>query len=167
MKFDNAINTSVSSSSYTIFDEGIYNVEVISTEDKNAKNNTDNIYTEFVYEIIGPEDTRFLGEKYYDRFNVVNSNPKTVEIARENLGRQGNALGLEKEGIPYNDTELAIGRRMDIKIIVKENPVNGNIENQIKGYFQYSGNPKAKAKNSVAPASKPVVSAPKAMPWKR
>lgn len=163
MKFNRPIDTT-KTSVYEALPDGWYNVEVVSVEEKASKTNSENIYVEYKYLVIGPTHS---GRYLYDKFNVVNSSEKAVEIAYDNLGRQGNALGFTKDDgeDPYLESEYAVGRRMDILVKKVEDPSRGDTStNEIKGYRPYSLND-GYAKPAVASEpSRPVVSRPVSKP---
>ena len=174
MKFDRAVDTT-KTSTFEAIPEGWYNVEVVSVEEKASKTNSQNIYIEYKYLILGPSHS---GRYLFDKFNVVNTSEKAVEIAFDNLGRQGNALGFTtNEGDdPYTDSNDAVGRRMDIFVRKIEDPEKEGSTNEIRGYRPYSvegGYTKPTIKADVSkpvisrPASKPNPSAPaiKKAPW--
>jgi len=133
---------------------GDYEAIVTASEMKSTKDGTGQ-YLELTSEI---QSGQYQGRRMWDRINLVNKNPKAVEIAQKQLAQLCHATGV----LQVQNSEQLHNRPFVMKVAVKNDPERGP-SNEIKGY-------KAKAATNAPTFQAPRVAAPAApaapvMPW--
>ena len=82
-------------------------------------------YISMMYSVTGPSHQ---GRVIFDNINIVNDNPKAVEIGYETLAKICKAVGLTV----VQDTDQLIGRSLDIKVDIEKSDEYGD-KNIVKG----------------------------------
>ena len=145
---------------------GWYAVEVTSGEVKTTKAGT-GTRAAFRFDVRGGA---FDGRVVFGSFNLTNSNPKAAEIGREQLGQFAIACGLVNAG----DTNEFLGKRLEIKLIVKPAEGQYDASNDVKGYRALKGAMSAVPSFARAAEREAVIdaataeaprAAPKSPPW--
>jgi hypothetical protein len=156
-----------------------YVVQIINSEMKLTKDGAGQ-YLELEMDIL---DGEFKGRKVFDRLNLINNNPKTVEIAQRTLSAICHATGV----MNVTDSEQLHFHPVVVKVIVKPPQGQYSASNEVKGYKPANGGgqqpaqtapPQARpaqqqAKPATAPqqAAKPTQQAAKPAgntpPWRR
>jgi len=114
-----------SENKYEALPEGWYHVVVIDSKSKETRAGTGK-YLEITLEVIG--DTPHAGRWVWDRFNLVNPNPRAVEIAQENLEKLAYCAGLDHVG---NSIEL---HHRPVQALIKQREWEGQLQNEVKGW---------------------------------
>lgn len=147
---------------YDALPAGDYPVIISSADIRQTKSGTGQ-YLEITLDI---QSSDLMGRKLFDRLNLWNPNPKTVEIAQRQLSAICHATGV----MQLEDTDQLIHRPLIASVKVKDDPGYG-LRNEIKGYKAQEGMALAApvappVARVAAPASAPTVrpAAPKA-PW--
>jgi hypothetical protein len=105
---------------------GDYEVIITESQMKPTKNGMGE-YLELKMEIqSGP----FQGRNLWDRLNLKNPNPKTVEIAQRTLSQLCHAVNVLQ---PRHPSDLH-NRPMVVKVAAKMDEMRGEMVNEIKGY---------------------------------
>lgn len=136
------------SGEYDVIPAGWYQVMIVKTEGKNAKNG--GWYVAIRFEIFGPTHA---GRNVWSNLNLKNANSEAVRIACQNLGEINRALGLSM----IKDTEEWHGRSLEIKLVIKNDSTYGE-QNDVKGYRAIDG-------SASVPASS--AAEKKKMPWQK
>lgn len=111
--------------------EGTYKAVIFESEIKPTKAGDGEMLV-LTWEIKEGEHT---GRRIWDRLNLVNKNPKTESIAKQDLAAICMAMGLAG----CADSEELHWKDVDIKVVVKP-PSNGyDASNEIKGYAAPAG----------------------------
>lgn len=133
---------------------GDYTMQVINSDMRDTKSGTGQ-YLWLEFDILdGPARGRF-----WDRLNLVNDNPKTVEIANRQLSAICSALGI----VALDDSERLHLKPLRVQLKVTESR-DGTLQNSAK-YLPLAG---TVAKTASAPAAAPVAAAPAGQkPWER
>ena len=144
---------------------GWYAVEVTSGEVKPTKagNGT---RAAFRFDVRGGAHD---GRVVFGSFNLTNPNPKAAEIGREQLGQFALACGLVNVG----DTNELLGKRLEIKLIIKPADAQYDAANDVKGYRALKGAMSAVPTFARAAGREAIVeaateaprAAPKSPPW--
>ena len=135
---------------------GEYTVIGYDSEIKDTKNKTGQ-YIQVIFEVL---DGAKKGAKLFERFNVVNGNPKAVEIAQKQLSSLCSAIGLEA----FNDTDELLNKPVIAVVGIDEGKNGYGPSNKIKFYK----NPTAKNIPSSTPPAQVSVQSGKTTPaWKR
>lgn len=109
---------------------------------------------------------QYRGRKLFDRLNLWNPNPKTVEIAQRQLSALCHATG----ELDLKDTDQLLGKLAVVSINAKSDPQYG-VRNEVKGYKAPDGvQPQAAAPSAPraaasAPAAAPRAAAPAQAPF--
>lgn len=137
---------------YEAVPAGDYEAMVVDTTMKTTKDGGGQ-YLELKLEI---QAGQHQGRQLWDRLNLVNRNPKAVEIAQKQMSQLCHATGVLQIATAQ-DLHKLHHRPVVVKVAAKQDPERG-MTNEVKGY-------KAKAANaaSFAPAA-PRVAAPAAQP---
>jgi hypothetical protein len=146
---------------------GIYPATISHAEVKQTRAG-DGSYVEVTYSIIGQSHE---GRRVWHRCNIVNKNPKAVEIGNEQLHKIREAAGL----VSLSNTDQLIGANMQIKIIVKDdrNEVKDVSELHQQAQQAPQALPAAPPQFAPAPTAPPAQQAPPtapqapAMPWQQ
>ena len=85
------------------------------------------LYIAVRYSITGPSHQ---GRVVFDNVNLVNDNPKAVDIGEERLSRMCYAIGLG--GVKVRDTDELVGRSLDIRVEIQKSAEYGD-KNIVKG----------------------------------
>ena len=126
---------------------GDYTMQIVNSDLRTTKSGTGQ-YLWLEFDILsGP-----ARGKFWDRLNLVNDNPKTVEIANRQLSTICNALGI----VSLQDSEQLHGKPLRVQLKVSEGK-DGSLQNSAK--YVASGE---QAVAAAAPAA-----APAAKPWER
>ena len=131
-----ASNFEAAPSTYEPLAEGWYDAIIIDTEEKQTKAGTGS-YLQLQYEITSePGKGRYV----FDRLNLVNPNPKAVEIAQEMLARICHAVGVMQ---PKQPEELMA---KPVSILVGVRPGDGQYgpQNVVKAVRAAGDVPKPK-----------------------
>lgn len=116
-----------------------YTAIIESSEMKNTKDGNGK-YLKLSFQIIEGE---FSGRKLWTNLNIVNDNPKAVEIAKADLSAICRAVGVMT---PKDSNELH-NKPLTIKVVCKKRKDNGEMENKIDKYI-------AKETKKAVPGSK-------------
>lgn len=100
--------------------EGDYVVEVENMEIKDTKRG-DGKYVKVHLNVIGPKHT---GRKLWVNFNIVNPNPKAVEIGQRELYKFSVACGLPGP----TKMPLYLGKRLSVVVVVSDDGNNNDIK---------------------------------------
>ena len=112
---------------------GWYTVRMVESEMKPTSTNTGS-YLECQFEVIAP--AQFAGRKLWDRLNLNNPNPKTVEIANETLSAICHSVGI----IQVQDSQQLHNCPLDAKVgMSKVTEQYPEPRNEIKGYRKVQG----------------------------
>lgn len=111
---------------------GWYHVKMTDSESKPAKSGGNNAYLELEFEIL---DGPYSGQKLWDRINLWNANPTTVEIAYRQLSALQRAVGV----MQCANTQELHNRPLKAKVKLRgaETGADGksyDATNEIKGY---------------------------------
>jgi hypothetical protein len=132
---------------------GDYTMQIVNSDLRDTKSGTGQ-YLWLEFDILdGP-----ARGKFWERLNLVNENPKTVEIANRQLSAICNALGI----VALDDSERLHMKPLRVQLKVTEGR-DGTLQNSAK-YSPLAGTP-AKAAPAAAPAS--AAAAPAQKPWER
>ncbi len=124
---------------------GKYPVTIIASEFKPTKSGNGS-YLEIKYQILdGPHKNRLL----WDRLNLDNPTPATVEIAEKRLGEICRAVGVlePKDSVELHNLPLVV------KATCKKREDNGEFGNEINGYESTAAEQREsqQSKSEVAP----------------
>ncbi len=148
---------------------GWYICMATASEMKPTKDGTGQ-FLEFEFTILAPQE--YAGQKFFDRLNLVNTNPVAVEIAFKTLSAICHATGV----IQVQDSAALHNRPLQLKISLRPAGPGGDgvfrdATNEVKGYKAIDGAiPPATpqyAPPPVAPAPQyaPPAAPPAAPPW--
>lgn len=142
---------------FDVLPAGWYNVRITGSEMKPTKDGGGS----FLSLTMTVLDGKFVNRKIFDRLNLVNKNPKAVEIAYQTLSSICHATGV----IQIQDSTQLHGIPMQVKIKVRP-PEGGYSEsNETAGYKAMEGAQAAPVAPAwVAPAAP---TAPPAQPWQQ
>ena len=154
---------------FTIVEPGMYDAMIVSSEKKTTKSGGEMYVLEL--EIQGGEHS---GQKLFERLNIVNSNPKAVEIAFRVLAEIVKAVGKTT----IRDTEELHNKRMKVEVMVepptpyeKDGVMQpGKPQNSIKKFLPSSGTgsaPKTSPDVKVEQKSDQKSESSAVPPWKR
>lgn len=130
---------------------GEYTMQVVNSDMRTTKSGTGQ-YLWLEFDILsGP-----ARGKFWDRLNLLNDNPKTVEIANRQLSAICNALDI----VALDDSEKLHMKPLRVQLKVTESR-DGSLQNSAK-YLPLS----AKAAPAAA-APAPAAAAPAQKPWER
>ena len=139
---------------FSVIPAGNYIAQIIKSELKETKKG-DGHYLVLQFQVIEGEYNKRV---VFERLNIHNKNPQTVEIAQKTLATIGEICGLRS----IDDSEQLHNQPMEIKVIVKPAEAQYSEQNEIKGFKAASG--------SAAP-SNPTPSGDggegKTPPWKK
>ena len=143
-------------SSYSPLPSGEYLVVAVASDMKPT--NAGGQYLELELEVL---DGNFKGRKLWDRINLVNSNPKTVEIAQRQLSSLCHATGV----MTVTDSSQLHNYPVAATIKYRE-PQNGyEASNEVRGYQKASAtSPQAPQQQAAAPTTQAAGATP---PWGR
>ena len=149
---------------FTAMPPGWYPVEIEKAEIRETRAK-DGKYVWIQLVVIGD---RFAKRKQFDRFNIVNKNPKAVEIAQRSLAGLAAGCGL----VALKDTSDLVGRQLDARLKIRADDPK---ENEVTAYAllgKESSKPAkapapAKAAQAAQTQAAPATTAPKAgkRPW--
>jgi hypothetical protein len=91
---------------------GVYSMMIVKTEQKPSKN--DGIFVEVEFDIKEPQ--KYIGRKFWDRFNIVNASAEAMRIAKEGLADLATACGIHKL---YDDEHLC-GKEVIGELYIEE-----------------------------------------------
>lgn len=94
-------------------------------------------------------DARYENRKVFTFLNLVNDNPKAVEIGQRELAALGDAVGLVK----VTKTEELINKTLDVRLKVRKRD-DGDTDNDVAAFAKI-GTKSSDQPASKAPASKP------------
>lgn len=144
---------------------GWYNAMVEKSEIHPTKAG-DGKYLKLQLAIVGE---KFEGRKVFTNINLVNPNPKAVEIGAREIAQLGAACGL----LRLSDSTELLDKVIQVKVAVREGRNGGDPDNEVKGYKALSGAP-APAPVAKVAAAPETATAPKAapkaagkLPWER
>jgi hypothetical protein len=139
------------STGYTPIPAGKYLAVITEDEMKDSKSGGQ--YLKLTFELIEGE---YKGRKLWVNLNLVNSNPKAVEIARADLSAICRAVNV----MQLQDTVQLYNLPLVINVKCKKNAETGEMQNEVKGY---------EAKANYAPGAVAAAPAPQtgALPWAR
>ncbi len=142
--------------------------EMKPTKDGNSQ------FLEFEFTILAPQE--YAGQKFFDRLNLINSNPVAVEIAYKTLSAICHATGV----IQVQDSAALHNRPLQLKISLRPagpgaDGVVRDATNEVKGYKaidgaippatpQYAPPPVAPAPQYAPPPAPPQYAPPAAPP---
>jgi len=133
---------------------GWYICMATASEMKPTKDGTGQ-YLEFEFTILAPQE--YAGQKFFDRLNLVNSNPVAVEIAYKTLSAICHATGV----IQVQDSAALHNRPLQLKVSLRPagpgaDGVVRDATNEVKGYKAIDG--------AVPPATPQYAQPPVALP---
>ena len=108
-----------------------YLVQVINSEMKPTKDGQGQ-YLQLEMDIL---DGEYQGRKVFDRLNLLNNNPQTVEIAQRTLSAICHATGV----LNVQDSEQLHFIPMIVKVVVKPAQGQYSASNEVKGYKPVNG----------------------------
>jgi hypothetical protein len=149
----NAKEVPVSSGQYEPLPEGVYTMQIVNSDMKTTKSG-DGQYLYLEFDVMGPTHT---GRKFFDRLNLFNNNPKTVEIANRQLASICRAVNI----LALNDSEELHFKPLQVKIKITQSR-DGSPQNSAT----YLAGEAVKAAASSAPAQAEA-DAGKVKPWER
>jgi len=123
---------------YSPLPEGTYSVQVQKAELKKTKDGT-GAYIEAECNVVGED---YKGRKVWARYNVVNKNPKAVEIGYQQLKQMIVASGTNKTMI--NDPADIVGLEFNVYLTIKETEYSDT--NEIRKYGKANETLKYKAR---------------------
>lgn len=128
---------------------GEYTVQVVNSDILPTKAGTGE-YIKIECDVVsGPHE----GRKLFTNFNIVNPNPKAVEIGYQQLGALVNSVGITGE---FSDTE-ALHFKPVVAVVKTKPPANGyDASNEIKGWKPVNG---AAPQAAPTPAPQPAAQA--------
>jgi len=159
----------------------VYTMTVVRSQSKET-NDKQGVYVEVEFDVAG------TNRKFWDRFNIINKNPKAQQIGREGVSDLAKAAGIN--GVLNDDQDL-LGKTVQGRLIVKpsDNPQYPEPKNECRKYYpvgvdaeaedrkakggtpaQASAAPaKANWNTAGTPAAEPVAAPAPAgtAPWKR
>lgn len=121
----------VAPSQRDVLPAGKYTVSAEKAELKTTKDGTGS-YLQFQFKIIEGEHR---GRRLFTTFNLVNKNPKAVEIARGNLSAFCRAVGVLQ---PQTAADM-FGIALMVKVVVKPATENFGEKNEIAAYYKDGG----------------------------
>lgn len=140
MAFD--ANSVQPSTAYEPLPQGDYEVMIVDSNMESNKANTGQFLKLQLQVIAGPRTNAVL----FVRLNLINPNPKAVEIAQRDLSAICHAIGV----LQVTDSVQLHNRPFVVKVTVKDDPQYG-LSNEVKGY---------KPLGQAAPVVAPVAAAP-------
>lgn len=157
--------TTAQSADFQPIPPGWYNAMVEKSEIHPTKAG-DGKYLKLQLAIVGE---KFEGRKVFTNINLVNPNPKAVEIGAREIAQLGAACGL----LRLSDSTELLDKVIQVKVAVREGRNGGDPDNEVKGYKALSGAP-APAPVAKVAAAPETATAPKAapkaagkLPWER
>jgi hypothetical protein len=147
----NAKEIPVSTGEYEPLPAGVYTMQIVESDMRTTKAG-DGQYLYLEFEVQGPTHT---GRKFFDRLNLFNNNPKTVEIANRQLASICRAVNI----LTLNDSQELHYKPLQVKIKITQSR-DGSPQNSAT----YLAGEAVKAAASSAPAEQP---ASAAKPWER
>lgn len=107
-----------------------YNVLITASENKRAKSNPNNSFTEVTLKVA---DGPYAGRLAWDRLNLWNDNPTAVEIAQKTLSAICHATGV----FQINAVSELHGIPLMAKIVEVDPDGKWDAKNDVKGYAAY------------------------------
>ena len=138
------------STPYEALPQGDYEVMIVDSAMESNKANTGQFLKLQLQVISGPRTNAVL----FVRLNLINPNPKAVEIAQRDLSAICHAVGV----LQVTDSAQLHNRPFIAKVTVKEDPQYG-LSNEVKGY-----KPMGQAQQPAPVASAPAYAAPPPVP---
>lgn len=140
------------STGYSAIPAGKY-LAVITEDEMKETRSGGGQYLKLTFEIIEGE---YKGRKLWVNLNLINANPKAVEIARADLSAICRAVNV----MQLQDTVQLYNLPLVINVKCKKNAETDEMQNEVKGY---------EAKTSYAPNAAPAAPAPQtgSLPWAR
>ena len=140
-------NTVTPSSAYEPLPQGDYDVMIVDSSMESNKAQTGQFLKLQLQVISGPRQNATL----FVRLNLVNTNPKAVEIAYRDLSAICHAIGV----LQVTDSVQLHNRPFVARVTVKEDPQYG-LSNEVKGYKPAgTAQPPAAAQPSAFTATAP------------
>lgn len=130
---------------------GVYTMQIVNSDMRTTKSG-DGQYLYLEFDVMGPTHT---GRKFFDRLNLFNNNPKTVEIANRQLADICRAVNI----LALNDSEELHFKPLQVKIKITQSR-DGSPQNSAT-YLA------GEAVKAVAPSATVEADANKAKPWER
>ena len=113
--------------SFDALPSGVYQALIAEAEERPTQKG-DGSYLQFQFQVVSGE---FEGQYVWSRLNVRNPNPKTVQIAKAELGAICRAVGVPKP----DDTAELVGRRLILHVGRRPRAdVPGEFTNYVKKY---------------------------------
>jgi hypothetical protein len=112
---------------------GVYIAQITKSEMKETKNK-DGHYLQLQFQVLGGDHA---GRMLFERLNLQNKNPVTVEIASKALATICEICNVDL----LDDSEQLHGIPMSIRVTVKDATSQYSEQNEIKGYEDYDGEP--------------------------
>jgi hypothetical protein len=143
--FGGDVDTSnVPESNYDALKPGWYPVMIEKAELKTTKSGTGR----YLWLQLNVIDERHNGRKLFANINLVNPNPKAVEIGARELAQLGSACGLLRLG---DSTEL-LDKVIQVRVSIKK---DDDSENEVKGYKAVEGGQHHAPAGAVPPVQRP------------
>jgi hypothetical protein len=152
------------SSNYDVLPPGKYLGQIVASEMRATKDGTG----QYLYLEVDILEGQYAGRKLFDRLNLVNANPDTVEIAKRTLSSICRAVG--KLQVSNSEQLHVVPMTLDVRV----RPPKGMYgeSNSIR-YLPRGGASATAAPPSAPAAARPITAAPTAtpaangLPWKR
>lgn len=148
---------------FEVLPAGTYRAQIVESEMRVTRDGMG----QFLWLMLDILEGQYQGRKVFDQLNLVNSNPKTVEIAKRTLS----AICHATDRMEISDSEELHLIPMTISVTV-EPPKNGYGERNRIRYLSpkkeaASTRPPRQAAPVAAPASAPVTQPQGGTPWRR
>ena len=124
---------------FSAYPAGEYRMMISKSEIKDTKSGTGKyVKVEFTH-----AGDSFRGAKHWENFNIINANPKAVEIAMEQLASLGDACGLGRDFLKTQGNEALEGKVLIVDL--KKQPASpgygdaDGMENAARGYAMANG----------------------------
>jgi hypothetical protein len=126
--------------------EGTYRVMIVESE---LKDNSQSTGSGFALKFLICDNPELAGRTLFDWVNWEHSNPDVEEMGKRRLSAICRAVGVMEP----KDTGELHDKPLDIYVVVKKRPDNGELSNNIKGYYRVGEAPDEK-KEPVKSGSK-------------
>lgn len=116
---------------YSPIPEGDYTVKVNDTELKSTKSGKGQ-YIKVEFTVLGP---KHQGRKLFENFNIINDNPETARIAKQQIKNLMLASGWSPEQVnQFNDTDQLLGLTCCARVSVRDDGGEYGPQNRIKRF---------------------------------
>lgn len=126
----NAANHAPLTDEFTAIPHGTYNVQIVNAEEKTTQSGGQMIVLTF--ELL---DGKYKGRKIWNNYNVVNDNPKAVDIAMRGLSTICQLVGVA--GFDANTFGVLYGKPFAVKLGISKDEQTGAERNKVNAYLAY------------------------------